>query len=50
MRSRMRERYHAEAAICQFPNDVWQAMVLEDFQRIALPTFQLPAAACAHGG
>lgn len=35
----MRERYHPEHAICQFPNDVWQALVLEDYQRIALPTF-----------
>ncbi|MBY0557557.1 MAG: hypothetical protein K2P77_10170 [Burkholderiaceae bacterium] len=36
---RMRERYDPEHAICQFPNDVWQALVLEDYQRIVLPTF-----------
>lgn len=36
---RMRERYDPAHPYSQTPNDVWQALMLHDYQRIALPTF-----------
>jgi hypothetical protein len=36
---RMRERYDPADPYNQTPNDVWQALMLHDYQRIALPTF-----------
>lgn len=36
---RMRERYQPEHPYNLLPNDVWQALLLHDYQRIALPTF-----------
>jgi len=47
----MRERYHPDHPVCRFPNDVWQALVLEDFPRIVLPSFNFlrPRAPLADG-
>jgi len=36
---RMHERYDPEHPYCQYPNDIWQALMLHDFQRVPLPTF-----------
>lgn len=36
---RMRERYDPQHPYCQYPNDIWQALLLPDFQRTPLPTF-----------
>jgi hypothetical protein len=36
---RMRERYEPGHPYSQLPNDVWQALLLHDYPRIALPTF-----------
>jgi hypothetical protein len=36
---RMRERYQPDHPYSQLPNDVWQATMLHDYPRIALPTF-----------
>ena len=36
---RLRERYDPAHAACQLPNDIWQAVLLDDVARTALPTF-----------
>jgi hypothetical protein len=36
---RMRERYHPAHAYSQLPNDVWQALLLPEYARTPLPTF-----------
>lgn len=36
---RMRERYDPRSPTCQMPNDIWQALLLPDIARIALPSF-----------
>ena len=36
---RMRERYDPQHPYCRYPNDVWQALMLHDYQRTPLPTF-----------
>jgi hypothetical protein len=36
---RMRERYDPRHPCSQYPNDVWQALLLPEYARTALPTF-----------
>lgn len=49
---RMRERYDPHHVFASLPNDIWQAALLHDVQRQALPSFNLikPRAARADAG
>ena len=48
---RLRERYDPAQFAATLPNDIWQAVLLEDVPRLALPTFNFikPRAARADG-